>query len=52
MNTSYGLYGQSTFRYSNNWLAKTITTQGRLTLKISQQVAENYLSKFNSKTRG
>jgi len=46
MNTSYGLYGQSTFRYSNNWLAKTITTQGRLTLKISQQVAENYLSKF------
>ena len=52
MNTSYGLYGQSTFRYSNNWLAKTITTQGRLTLKISQQVAENYLSKFNNKTRG
>ena len=45
-NTSYGLYGQATFRYSNNWLAKTITTQGRLTLKISQQVAEDYLSKF------
>jgi len=45
-NTSYGLYGQSSFRYSNNWLAKTITTQGRLALKISQQVAENYLSKF------
>lgn len=49
MNTSYGLYGQSTFRYSNNWLAKTITTQGRLALKISQQVAENYLSKFGKK---
>ena len=46
VNTSYGLYGQATFRYSNNWLAKTITTQGRLALKISQQVAENYLSKF------
>jgi DNA polymerase elongation subunit (family B) len=46
MNTSYGLYGQSTFRYSNNWLAKTITTQGRLALKISQQVAEDYLKKF------
>ena len=45
-NTSYGLYGQSTFRYSNNWLAKTITCQGRLTLKISQQVAESYLEGF------
>ena len=43
LNTSYGLYGQSTFRYSNNWLAKTITSQGRLTLKISQQIAEDYL---------
>lgn len=47
MNTSYGLYGQSTFRYSNNWLAKTITCQGRLTLKISQQVAEDYLKEFS-----
>lgn len=43
MNSSYGIFGQSTFRYSNNWLAKTITGQGRLTLKISQQIAESYL---------
>jgi len=48
MNTSYGLYGQSTFRWSNNWLAKTITCQGRLTLKISQQVAEDYLKEIAS----
>ncbi len=46
MNTSYGLYGQATFRYSNNWLAKTITCQGRLALKISQEVAENYLKNY------
>lgn len=43
MNTAYGLFGQSTYRYSNNWLAKTITCQGRMTLKISQEVAETYL---------
>jgi DNA polymerase elongation subunit (family B) len=46
MNSSYGLFGQATYRYSNNWLAKTITCQGRLTLKISQQVAESYLKNF------
>jgi len=46
MNSSYGLMGQATFRYSNNWLAKTITCQGRLTLKISQQIAEDYLENF------
>jgi hypothetical protein len=42
------VYGQSTFRWSNNWLAKTITCQGRLALKISQQVAEDYLREMKN----
>lgn len=42
-NSAYGLFGQATYRYSNNWLAKTITGQGRLSLKIAQQIAEDYL---------
>lgn len=45
-NTLYGLMGQTTYRYSNNWLAKSITGQGRLTLKISQQIAEDYLKNY------
>ncbi|MFW6219347.1 MAG: DNA polymerase domain-containing protein [bacterium] len=40
MNTSYGLYGLTTFRYSNSHLAKAITTEGRLMLKICQQISE------------
>ncbi len=43
MNSSYGAYGLSTFRYSNHWLAESITSQGRLTLKLSQHLAEAYL---------
>ena len=50
MNSSYGLFGQSTYRYSNNWLAKTITCQGRLSLKISQQIAEDYLKNLETKS--
>ena len=40
MNTSYGLYGLTTFRYSNSHLAKAITTEGRLMLKICQMMSE------------
>lgn len=43
MNTAYGLYGQSTFRYSNRWLAETVTLQGKMTLKIAQVFGENSL---------
>lgn len=42
-NSTYGLMGQATFRYSDKWIAKTITVNGRLTLKISQICAEQYL---------
>jgi DNA polymerase elongation subunit (family B) len=42
-NSSYGLMGQATFRYSDKWIAKTITVNGRLTLKISQMCGEIYL---------
>ncbi len=44
MNTTYGLFGQSNYRYSDSFLAKTITIQGRLTLKISQIVGETILN--------
>lgn len=43
MNSTYGLLGMSTFRYSNKWLAKSITTSGRLALKTAQFYAEKYL---------
>ncbi len=42
-NSSYGVYGLSSFRYSNHWLAQSITSQGRLTLKLSQYLTENYM---------
>jgi len=44
-NSSYGVYGLSSFRYSNHWLAQSITAQGRLTLKISQYITEEFLSR-------
>ena len=44
MNTTYGLYGLSTFRYSNHWLAQSITNNGMLTIKIAQQLGEDYLN--------
>lgn len=42
-NTTYGLFGQSTYRFSNKNLAKSITVQGRLSLKAAQLIAEMYL---------
>jgi len=48
MNTTYGLYGMSGFRYSSSQLAKAITTQGRMTLKIAQIVAEKYFAESTS----
>lgn len=40
MNSVYGVYGLSSYRYSNHWLAQAITTQGRLTVKLAQFEAE------------
>jgi len=40
MNSTYGIYGLSSFRYSNHWLAQAITTQGRLTIKTAQYIAD------------
>jgi DNA polymerase elongation subunit (family B) len=46
MNTTYGLYGLSTFRYSNHWLARSITNNGLITIKAAQYVAEEYLKAY------
>lgn len=43
MNSTYGLLGMSSFRYSNKWLAKTITTSGRVALKTAQYYTDKYL---------
>jgi len=43
MNTTYGLFGQQSYRFSNKQLAKSITVQGRLSLKCAQLIAETYL---------
>ncbi len=43
MNTTYGLMGMSSYRYSNKNIASTITIQGRLALKTSQYFGEKYL---------
>lgn len=43
MNSTYGLLGMASFRYSNKWLAKSITTSGRISLKTAQYFAEKYL---------
>lgn len=48
MNTTYGLYGQSTYRFSNSHLAHTITTQSRLMLKIAQIIGEMYLNQYKT----
>lgn len=42
-NTSYGLYGLSSFKFSNHWLAQSITSQGILTNKIAQYLTNEYL---------
>lgn len=43
MNSLYGLLGLSSFRYSNHHLAQTVTTSGRLGLKISQYISEQFI---------
>ena len=47
MNTSYGLYGLNSFRYSNHYLASAITTQGRYMLKICQQISDMYIDYYS-----
>ena len=44
MNTTYGLYGLSTFRYSNHWLARSITNNGIFTNKLAQSITESLLT--------
>lgn len=52
MNSTYGLLGMSSFRYSNKWLAKSITVSGRLALKTAQFYAEKYINAvFDSAAR-
>lgn len=48
-NTSYGLTGMSTFRFSNKQLAKSTTLSGKLCLKIAQQCGELYLNEYSNK---
>jgi len=36
--------GMGTYRFSNKHLAKAITVQGRLTLKIAQMIVDLYLN--------
>lgn len=50
MNSTYGLYGMSLFRYSNKWLAKTITISGRLALKIAQRIANTYINDLKTRS--
>jgi len=44
MNTTYGLFGMAGYRFSHRELAQAITIQGRLALKLSQQIGENILN--------
>lgn len=44
INSSYGLTGMSTFRFSNRQLAKSTTLSGKLCLKIAQMCGELYLN--------
>ena len=46
MNTCYGLYGMSGFRYSDNWLARSITNNSLHALKIAMFKAEEYLTEL------
>ena len=52
MNSTYGLLGMSGFRFSNVWLARTITISGRLALKTAQYYAENYLKLLKKEFEG
>ena len=46
-NSSYGLTGMSGFRFSNKWLAMSVTISGRLCLKIAQMCGELILEDLN-----
>jgi len=46
MNTCYGLYGLPTFTFSNQWLASTITLQGRISVKLAQLIADQVISEL------
>ena len=43
MNTTYGLHGMTSFRFSNKWIASSITVSGRVALKTAQYYADLYL---------
>jgi len=43
MNSNYGVQGLKSFRFSNPQLAQCITTQGKLTIKLAQYIADIYL---------
>lgn len=42
-NSSYGLLGLGSFRFSNKFLAESVTLSGKLSLKIAQTCGEIYL---------
>ncbi len=42
-NSIYGCFGQKTFRYSNHYLAQTITTHGRMVIKLAQYITDEYV---------
>lgn len=46
MNSSYGVLGLKTFRYSNNHLAQSITSSGKLTIKLAQYLTDKYLTEL------
>ncbi len=50
MNSIYGVLGLKSFRYSNHHLAQSITSQGRLSIKIAQYITENYLNSIASES--
>jgi DNA polymerase elongation subunit (family B) len=43
MNSTYGVYGLSTFKFSSHHLAQSITSQGKLINKIAQQITDDTL---------
>ena len=51
MNSIYGVSGLKTFRYSNHWLAQSITTSGRLANKLAQYLAEEHLKQRYGKEK-
>ncbi|MEM4385970.1 MAG: DNA polymerase domain-containing protein [Candidatus Anstonellales archaeon] len=44
MNSIYGVFGLSSFKFSSNYLAQSITLQGKLINKIAQYLAGRYIS--------